>query len=236
MSVEKVYKTLPTGKELLVNVKEGEKFLYPPSYVDAMIEKFSHIINSEEKLKNKTVIYMVGEHRRGKSVLAKKLRGRIQNSYILSLARPMKLVLESLFPKEFLVAKSPEVRRLYQSFGEAKRAVTLNYFLTVFVNTLKGDSDTYKYVIVDDVYHINERILMHLFPNTISVKFDVSDFSKYTMNASDPSYDTSRVSVKELLYLLQESDYDLKVSPTTKENFREVMEDTMEKIVDILGS
>jgi hypothetical protein len=29
MSVEKVYKTLPTGKELLVNVKEGENFFTP---------------------------------------------------------------------------------------------------------------------------------------------------------------------------------------------------------------
>ena len=225
----KVYKNVNNRVNLLVNVKEGEHYLYPPKYIDDMIEKFSKIIKSDEKLKDKVIIYFVGGHREGKSSLARYLRSSLSNSYLLSLSRPIKLIIDKLFPKEFVQAKPPELRRLYQSFGEAKRAVTLNYFLNIYLSTLKGESSDIRYVITDDVYHINERILMHLFDRVISVKFEPRDLSMYYNYNPNPNYDTSRESVKQLRYLLEEYDYDIEV-PKDSRDSREVADKILEMI------
>jgi hypothetical protein len=227
-SINRVYKNV-NNRNLLVNIKEGERYLYPPKYIDDMIEKFSRMIRSDEKLRDKVIIYFVGGHREGKSSLARHLRALLPNSYLLSLSRPIKLVIDRLFPKEFLQSKPPEMRRLYQSFGEAKRAVTLNYFLNIYLATLKGESSNIRYVITDDVYHINERILMHLFDKVISVKFEPKDLSLYYDHNPNPNYDTSRESVKQLRYLLEENDYDIEV-PKDYRDSREVANKILEMV------
>jgi len=225
----KIYKNVNNRVNLLVNVREGEHYIYPPKYIDDMIEKFSKIIKSDEKLKDKVIIYFVGGHREGKSSLARYLRSSLSNSYLLSLSRPIKLIIDKLFPKEFVQAKPPELRRLYQSFGEAKRAVTLNYFLNIYLSTLKGESSDIRYVITDDVYHINERILMHLFDKVVSVKFEPRELSMYYDHNPNPNYDTSKESVKQLKYLLEEYDYDVEVSKDSRDS-REIAD----KISEIL--
>ena len=225
----KIYKNVNNRVNLLVNVREGEHYIYPPKYIDDMIEKFSKIIKSDEKLKDKVIIYFVGGHREGKSSLARYLRSSLSNSYLLSLSRPIKLIIDKLFPKEFVQAKPPELRRLYQSFGEAKRAVTLNYFLNIYLSTLKGESSDIRYVITDDVYHINERILMHLFDKVVSVKFEPRELSVYYDHNPNPNYDTSKESVKQLKYLLEEYDYDVEVSKDSRDS-REIAD----KISEIL--
>jgi hypothetical protein len=225
----KVYKDVNNKVNLLVNVKEGGHYLYPPKYIDDMIEKFSKIIKSDEKLKDKVIIYFVGGHKEGKSSLARYLRSLLPNSYLLSLSRPIKLIIDKLFPREFIKAKPPEMRSLYQSFGEAKRAVTLNYFLNIYLSTLKGESSEIRYVITDDVYHINERILMHLFDKVISVKFEPRDLSMYYDHNPNPNYDTARESVKQLKYLLEESDYDIEV-PRNFRDSREIADKVLEML------
>jgi hypothetical protein len=225
----KLYKDVNNRVNLLVNVKEGEHYLYPPKYIDDMIEKFSKIIKSDEKLKDKVIIYFVGGHREGKSSLARQLRSSLSNSYLLSLSRPIKLIIDKMFPKEFIQAKPPEMRRLYQSFGEAKRAVTLNYFLNIYLSTLKGESSEIRYVITDDVYHINERILMHLFDKVVSVKFEPRDLSMYYAHNPNPNYDTARESVKQLKYLLEEYDYDIEVPKDLRDS-----KDVSDKILEMI--
>ena len=195
------------GKKLVVSYKDDNgNYVYSQEYIDNFIKTYTQLLNSQEKFKNMGIIYIVGNHKSGKTNLARHLKSELPHSYLLSFARPMKLALYRLFGKKFIESKSPEARLLLQAYGEAKRAQTNgNYFIKVFYNVLEKEKLNIKYVIVDDVYHLNERLFLNLFPNKVEILLkNNTSFSQEELN---------RVSVKELSILLKTSDPDITLHP-----------------------
>lgn len=194
------------GKKLVVSYKDTKgNYMYSPEYIDSFINRYTKLLSSQEKFKDMAVIYIVGTHKSGKTHLARYLKSKLPNSYLLSFARPMKLELYRLFGKEFIDNKSPEARLLLQAYGEAKRAQTDgNYFIKVFYNVLEKEKLNIKYVLVDDVYHLNERLFLNLFPKKVEILVKSNTFF--------PQEDLKRVSVKELSILIQTSNTDITVT------------------------
>ncbi|MBO3757535.1 MAG: hypothetical protein JTT14_00245 [Candidatus Brockarchaeota archaeon] len=210
------------GRNLVVSYKDEKgNYKYSPEYIDKFINKYTKLLNSHEKFKDITAIYIVGAHKSGKSHLARYLKSKLPDSYLLSFARPMKLELYRLFGKEFIENKSPEARLLLQAYGEAKRAQTDgNYFVKVFYNVLAQEKFNIKYVLVDDVYHLNERLFLNLFPKKLEILFK-----------SNPSFspeELKRVSLKELSILMETSNPDVILTPQS------TYDDILEKIQAVL--
>lgn len=202
--------------EMIVSYKNANnEFVY--SYTDLVnfYIKYKNLIESNKKFSDIYMIYIIGSHRAGKSTFARLLKSKIKEAYLLSFSRPMKLNLYKIFTKKFIEEKSPEVRLLLQAYGEAKRAQTKGeFFIKTFYNVINNETMNFNSVIVDDVYHLNERFFLNLFPKRIEVLLD------YDNDLS--SEDHNRVSIKELSILLKNNKPDFVV--TNRSQFDEVTE------------
>ena len=104
---------------------------------------------------SKNLILITGRNRAGKTTLANWIRDEIPKTSLIPFAKALKDELVNCgFPYEFLAEKSQEARRLMQAYGDAKRKLDPEYFLTQWERSLFNNGEDF--VVADDMYHWKE--------------------------------------------------------------------------------
>lgn len=155
-------------------------------------------------METKTIYAILGFNRSGKTTIGRILGRRLTEagyriSY-LPFGEILKRELTDQIPwvtREWIDEKSPEVRALMRSYGDAVRSLDHCYFVDLWRSQVeRSDHDI---VIVDDVYHVNEFEEVLMLDDHIPVLLHVDRFEAHP-NKSDMSYQSVRQSV-DLSYL-----------------------------------
>lgn len=139
------------------------------------------------------IIAIAGHNKIGKSTLAKCLKEEYINLgksvEIYSFAHTLRNELYQQFDKDWLENKSPEARRLFRAWGDARRSQDSMYFVKPLIKRLKIMQEMKHIAIIDDVYHVNEFFYLNFLSNVKNI-FIQKTFHK--VNDEDFVFDSVR--------------------------------------------
>lgn len=126
----------------------------------------------------KRIIAITGFNRCGKSTLAKNIvdiaKMQNTNAKIISFGESLRQDLEKLgFTRQQLDTKTPAMRRLLRSYGDAAREVNKSFFADRWAENAIAwaQKEHNNIIVVDDLYHLIEMNIINSLRNKFSIDY-----------------------------------------------------------------